>query len=136
MSKRIFSQEEVNTLVNNRNVAKCSKRSITYSTDFKKGAVKQYNEEGRPACEIFEAAGFDIDMIGKDTPSECLKRWRRTVLQKGLSGLSESRGGKGGRPKTSHLSDKEKIEYLETKIAYLKAENAFLAELRAKKRAE
>jgi hypothetical protein len=46
------------------------------------------------------------------------------------------RGHGGGRPKTKNLSDKEKIEYLETKVAYLKAENDFLAKLRAQRKAE
>jgi len=48
----------------------------------------------------------------------------------------ETDGRKGnnpkGRPKTNWQNDKEKIKYLETKIAYLKAENDFLAKLRKK----
>lgn len=50
--------------------------------------------------------------------------------------LSDDRGKKAtGRPAKKHFkNDKEKIEYLEAKIAYLDAENDFLAKLRGLKR--
>jgi hypothetical protein len=74
-------------------------------------------------------------MIGRDTPKECLKRWRKTFKEKGEEGLKSDGRAQikgGGRPKTNWSNDKEKIKYLETKIAYLKAENDFLAKLRKK----
>ena len=49
--------------------------------------------------------------------------------------MKENRGGPGRRKKwICHKNNKEKIEYLETKIAYLEAENDFLAKLRGLKR--
>ena len=103
--------------------------------DFKITAVKKYRE-GLPPNEIFRQANFDIKMIGRDAPHECLRRW----LKKGETELkSDGRGQSklGGRTKNienqmTGLSDREKIKYLETKIAYLKAENDFLAKLRKK----
>ena len=86
--------------------------------------------------EIFEQAGFDLQIIAKDTPKECLGRWRRIVDRKGTSGLAESRGRNGDRTKTKNMSDKERMEYLEAKVAYLEAENDFLAKLRAQRRTE
>lgn len=132
MSKRIFTKEEIDGLFNNVNVASCSERYITYTPDFKKRSVVLY-EQGRTSTEIFIQAGFDLHLIGKKQPKECLNRWRKIVKRKGIEGLVES-GNKGGRPKTKGVSDADRIEYLETQIAYLKAENAFLAKLRAKRR--
>lgn len=81
--------------------------------------------------EIFMEAGFDLAVIGNENPKECLKRWRKTFKTKGVAGLLKDKRGKGGgRPRTKNLTDKEKIEYLEAKVAYLKAENDFLAKLR------
>jgi len=135
MSKRIFTQEQIHQLFKNVNVAKCSEKSITYGKDFKKRAIKQYNEEGLTSGEIFRLAGFDLQMIGRKTPKECLGRWNRIYQAQGSTGLSaETRGRGGGRPKINYQTDKEKIKYLETQVAYLKSENDFLAKLRASKK--
>ena len=49
--------------------------------------------------------------------------------------LSEQRGqGKGGgRPRIKELTPEEKVKYLESRIAYLEAENDFLKKLKALK---
>ena len=138
MSKRIFIREQIEELLKNKNVAGCSERSITYSKHFKIRAVKLYNECGLTSAEIFKQAGFDRNMIGKDQPKECLKRWNRIYRAKGERGLDiETRGRSGGRPKkpkdTKDTSDTDKIKRLEAEVAYLKAENDFLANLRARR---
>ena len=133
MSKRIFTKEQIEKLTNNVNVAKCGERSITYSNEFKKAAIKQYNEQFLTSTEIFRNAGFDIEIIGKETPKDCLKRWKRLYKTKGVEGFVESRGRAGGGTKTKNLSDADRIKRLELQVAYLKAENHFLAKLRAKR---
>ena len=80
--------------------------------------------------------GFSLAVIGRSAPKWCVSRWLKTFRKKGKAGLRED-GRKGsyprGRPKgIKHLPDKEKIRYLEAQIAYLKAENSFLANLRKK----
>ena len=137
MSKRLFNQEQINELLRNKNVAKCSERSISYTGAFKIKAVKQYNDEGLVPNQIFKEAGFDLHLIGRHNPKDCLQTWKKIYASKGRDGLSaESRGKSkgGGRPKIRYKNDKEKIEYLEAKIAYLDAENDFLAKLRGLKR--
>lgn len=135
MSKRRFSLGERKKLLENVNVTKCSDKAISYNKAFKIEAVRQYNEEGKISTEIFQEAGFNLKVVGKGTAISCLKRWRRIYKIKGQSGLSEeTRGRSGGRPKKNGLSDAERIEYMEAEIAYLKAENSFLAQLRAKRR--
>ena len=84
---------------------------------------------------IFEEAGFDLNVLGKDKPKDCLSRWKRIYNQKGKKGLEEEkRGSFGGRPKVKFKSQEEEIKYLKTKITYIKAENDFLAKLRGLKR--
>lgn len=135
MSKRIFNKEQKIELSKNKNVKKCSERSITYSKDFKIKAVKQYYDEYLAPNEVFEQAGFDLDMIGRKTPAWCLDRWKKVFQNKGINALNnENRGKGGGRPKKiKDKSDKDKIERLEAAVAYLKAENDFLVKLRAKR---
>src|SRR3989344_3864022 len=121
MSKRIFNEEQIEEISKNKNVARCSDKSVTYHKDFKIGAIKKYYQ-GMSAKEIFKEAGFDVNILGKDAPRYRVRDWRKTFKTKGTRGLSiEAR-------------DKEKIKDLELQISYLKAENDFLAKLRAGKR--
>lgn len=135
MSKRIFTKKQIKTLLLNQNVAGCSEKSIFYCKDFKIFAIKKY-QAGLPASEIFRQARFDINMIGREVPSDCLLRWRRIFKEKGEAGLKiDGRGQSksGGRPKNfAALTDKEKMKRLEVEVAYLKEENRFLARLRKK----
>jgi len=139
MSKRIFTKEQIETLLQNKNVAGCTDKSISYHKKFKLLAVKKY-QEGLPVSLIFKQAEFNIDIIGRDTPRYCLRRWRKIFKEKGEAGLKTDNRGKhklGGKPKgrplnITNFSDKDKLRRLEAEIAYLKAENHFLAKLRKK----
>lgn len=111
------------------------RKSITYSKDFKIRAVKLYNEQGLTSTEIFRQEGFDLNLLGKDKPKDCLKRWNKVYRANGERGLMvETRGRLGGRHKKPRdKTDMDKIKRLEVEVAYLKAENDFLAKLRARK---
>lgn len=133
MSKRIFTKEEIESLRKNNNVVKCSERSISYGKDFKIEAVKEY-EEGSTGRDIFNRAGFNLEIIGSDAPKSALKRWNKIYRKKGVAGLEiDSRGRNYGRRKTKEVIEKDKIKRLEAQVAYLKAENDFLVKLRAKR---
>lgn len=131
MSKRILTQQQIQELLHNEHVVRCSEKSITYHKGFKLLAVKRYRDEGWSASHIFQEAGFDVDVIGRDTPRYRLRDWLKLWKKKGADGLSkEQRGGSGRRRRVNNLPDKEKLKYLEAQVAYLKAENVFLAKLR------
>jgi len=135
MSKRIFSPEQIDELLKNRNVLRCSEKSVTYHQEFKIEAVGKYDSQGMSPTQIFKEAGFNIDIIGRDNPERRLGAWRRVFAKRGVAGLSkEARGGPGRRRSLKHLTDREKIEALELQNTYLKAENSFLVKLRAKQK--
>ena len=133
MIKRIFTKEEIAALKRNRSVLRVSERSITYHPDFKLATVKRYKEGISPSV-IFREAGFDLAQIGKETPKYTLIRWRKKFDRTGVAGLAKdsrgSHGGGGRPPNLERMSEKDKLKYLEAQVAYLKAENAFLAKLR------
>jgi transposase-like protein len=129
MSKRIFSEGELETLRNNPNVAKCSSKSITFSKDFKLKAVKTYYEDGQSANIIFRQAGFDLAVIGRTTPKFRLRDWKKIYKTKGETALNTESRGRGGGRRSKQDDD---VEYLQAKIAYLEAENSFLKKLKTK----
>jgi transposase-like protein len=135
MSKRRFTEAQIAELSKNKNVSRCSDKSITYSKEFKVRAVKQYYENCLSPRMIFKEAGFDLALIGSNIPDQCFCRWKRVYNFRGVERLStETRGKGGGRPKTKGLTDADRIKRLEVENAYLKAENDFLAKLRAAKK--
>lgn len=132
MSKRIFTIEEMTTLAQNANVKKVSERSITYEKEFKLKALERY-KEGLPSSSIFQEAGFDLLVIGRETPHGCLKRWRKIDRMKETAGFMEGAKKRGRPKKVVDATDTDKIKRLEMENAYLKAENDFLGQLRAKR---
>jgi len=133
MSKRNFSSEQISEMLENKNIARCSEKSITYHRDFKIRAVNQYQDEGLSAIQIFKRAGFNVDVIGRKTSKHCLGDWRKIFKTKGIDGLTkEQRGGPGRRHSVKDLTDEEKLKRLTAEVAYLKEENHFLARLRKK----
>jgi len=133
MSTHIFSSEEISKLSKNSSVLKCGWKSITYTYEFKKLALEQY-AQGISSKEIWRRAGFDISRWKKDYTKDCLKSWRRIARRAGFEGLTSAQGtGATGRPKSKGVTDADKIKRMELQIKYLKAENDFLAGLRAKR---
>jgi transposase-like protein len=137
MIKSKFTEEQIRELRSNKYVVRCSDKNITYSKDFKILAVRQYID-GKSSSQIFREAGFNLYALGIDVPKCSLKRWRKTFKMQGLDGLqTDRRGGKRiNKPTMEGLTAEQRIEYLEAKVAYLKEENLFLAQLRAKKKSE
>jgi transposase len=129
-----FSESQIRQIEDNANVLHVSERSITYQPSFKLAAVKAYLEGTSPA-EIFKEAGFNLDIIGRDIPNGCLKRWRKIFATQGEAGLLEERRGKGstGRP-AAEQSIEKKLAQAEAHIKLLEAENDFLKKLEALER--
>jgi len=130
----MFTKDEIKEISKNKNVKKCSSKSITFKKDFKVLAIKQYYEKGYSPKIIFEEAGFNIKIIGMERAKDALLRWRKIYKEKGKEGLlNKTRKDYTKKSLLEFKDDKEK-EYLKAKIAYLEKENDFLAKLRGLKR--
>jgi transposase-like protein len=125
-----FSKEQITELNQNPCVFKCSEKSIHYTFEFKKRALDLY-AQGISPNEIWKQAGFDISLWKKGYCGYTLKDWRRLIRKGGLERLSYT-GGIQADSGVIH-TEKDKIKRLELEVKYLKAENTFLAQLRAKK---
>jgi len=130
MSRRTFTKEQIKQISKNKNVNRCGTKSVMYAKNFKIKALKQYNEEGLSAVEIFEKAGIDLSIIGIRAPNRLMNQWNAALRPKRKpetplhkAKLTAKRIGSG-----------REIRNLRAKVAYLQAENNFLAQLRARKR--
>jgi hypothetical protein len=132
--KMRFSENEILQIESNANVLHVAERSIAYQPTFKLAAVLSY-QEGKKPTEIFLEAGFNIEIIGRKNPLQCLKRWRKIYAAQGEAGLMEDQRGKGstGRPALD-LTVEKKLEQAEARIKLLEAENDFLKKLEALER--
>lgn len=128
---RILTDEQIKRISNNKNVSRCSAQSIRYRKDFKARAVRQYNEEGLAAVEIFRSAGFDLSVIGKRTPNRLMNQWNGLCKTR-YTGKPTPESDK--MPRIVRIGNGRQVRTLEAKVSYLQAKNDFLAELRARKR--
>lgn len=138
MSLKEFTENEIEILKKNKNIKNISKKGITYTDDLKSFAVTEL-EKGKTPRQIFESAGFDVQIIGMKRVSTACDRWKRSYSKKGIIGLTDTRKGNSGRPTTRDLTAEEKLERAELKIEMLQMENELLkkielAERRLRKR--
>jgi transposase len=128
VSKRVFADKEIELLSKNQYVRSVSLKGITYTDEFKRIFVAEY-ENGRLPREIFEERGFDISIIGIQRVQSSSKRWRDAYKTVGIIGLSDSRRGNSGRPRETELSLEGKYERLKAQNNLLKAENELLKKI-------
>ena len=130
MQRTIFSNEEIAQLRQNPNVFSCTEKSINYTYEFKKHALTLH-AEGVHAREIWKRAGFNVEKWRRDYCRSTLKDWKEIVRNRGVEGLLKVGGIQYDRGPNN--TDKDKLKRLELQVKYLEAENAFLAQLRAKR---
>ena len=82
MSNKIFTATEIKILSMNPYVKKVSSKGITYADEFKRIFISE-NEKGNFPREIFEAHGFDIQILGMKRVESSEKRWRAAYRKKG-----------------------------------------------------
>lgn len=133
MSKKVFTEKEIVILSKNPYVKSVSSKGITYSEEFKQHFITEYHK-GKFPREIFEEAGFDINILGKKRIMSSSDRWRKAYDKEGVLGLKDSRSEGLGRSRINELSLEEKNARLEAQITLLKAENELLKKIRMAER--
>ncbi len=127
--RTVFSREQIAKFLQHPCVFACTERSIHYTFEFKKRALELYSK-GISPDEIWKQAGFDVNIWKRSYCGYTIKDWRRIVVKGGIESLAK-RGGMQSDPGSKDSTDK--MRRLELQVKYLKAENDFLAQLRAKR---
>ncbi|WP_410991191.1 IS3 family transposase [Bacillus cereus] len=122
MTKKLFTEREIQILSNNLYVKSVSQKGITYTEKFKHIFIEE-NEKGKLPRNIFEECGFDIDMIGMKRVMSSGSRWRAAYRKNGVLGLRDTHIENAGRTLERALTLEEKDARLEAERNLLKAEN-------------
>jgi len=125
---RFLTPDQLRELSKNKNVRRCSSKSISYTKEFKTAAVRLYNEEGMSAVEIFRLAGFNLEAMGKRAPNRIMHQWNEALKPKVRIDIRRKLN------LSEEANAENNVKRLKARIAYLQAENDFLAKIRAGKR--
>lgn len=83
---RVFTEYEIEKLLINKNILGIRyEKEIIYSPDFKLWAVEEKLKYPRKtARQIFEEAGFDMDILDERTPQRRLNAWIKKYKKFGV----------------------------------------------------
>ena len=133
MSKQLFSTKQIEQLQKNPNVLKVSTRTITYADAFKSIFMDEYLA-GKTPRQIFEEAGFEIEMLGMKRVEQASSRWRKAYEKNGLIGLTDTRKTRSGRPLKRELTMQEIVERQAARIELLEGQVETLKKLEVTER--
>jgi len=133
MSKKRFTEKEREILSRNKFVVNVSEKAVTYSDEFKQLFIDQYMLQKTPR-EIFEANGFDVNVLGTSRVKQCAERWRKAYKRDGVIGLADSRKESSGRPLQRELTPEEVIAKQEARIKLLESQLELLKKLDSNER--
>lgn len=128
MSKKLFTDDEIEQLNKNQYVLRVSTKAITYTDEFKTLFIAEY-QMGKKPREIFKLAGFDPQILGQTRIKNAAERWRKAYAKSGVMGLRDTRKENLGRPRVKEMTKDEIIQKKDAKIAYLQAEIELLKKL-------
>ena len=127
MGVNYFTDEQLRLLEENPYVVKASKKSITYSEEFKELNWIDY-QNGMQPIEIFKKYGFDPYALGSRRRDNFTNRLKKQAARE--DGFKDTRSKNSGRPSTKELSLEVQLERLKHKNEVLQQENDFLKRVR------
>ena len=127
MGVNYFTDEQLRLLEENPYVVKASKKSITYSEEFKELYWIDY-QNGMQPIEIFKKYGFDPYALGSRRRDNFTNRLKKQAARE--DGFKDTRSKNSGRPSTKELSLEVQLERLKHKNEVLQQENYFLKRVR------
>lgn len=119
MAKRTiqFTDEQMKILLKNPNVEEVSSNTIKYTSAFKQLTL-ELNQKGVFPKQIFKDAGFDLSIIGKNAPQQCIGNWKHK--EKLLKHTNIKYLEKQSKTNKILKSVLEENKYLKAEIEFLK----------------
>jgi len=124
MSKKTFTDAQVEKLSKNKWIKNITNKGITYTNEFKYKLVKECENYKKFPQDVFRECGIEPEIVGIKRIESSAHRWRKQLNS--IGEISDTRTTKSGNTLKRELSDKEKLERAEAKIKLLEAENELL----------
>lgn len=120
MSKQTYTEAQIQELLSNKYVKKCTKSYITFTKECKYEVLK-LSKNRYFYRDIFAKLWFPEYITYSQVPRNALKRWQKIVREKWFRQIEESKKWRKIKEKIdiSQMSKEEYINYLEAKVAYL-----------------
>jgi transposase-like protein len=131
MKRKPYTVQEKTELLKSEAIEKIANSSATYLKEFKLFAVGEYMA-GKTPMQIFLEAGIDVNILGREQPRKCLRRWIKIYNTYGSDALLKENRGlySSGRPSKKRLTTEEKLAKLERENEILQQQVQFLKKLR------
>lgn len=123
MKQHIFTNEERQELESNPNILKVINSNVEYTEEFKERVLKEQEESGKSAKQLFWSAGIPDWLNEKTYAKDCIKRWKTQKRKP-----SKKKRGRAKIEASKPLQEMS-IEELRKRVAYLELENEFLKKL-------
>ncbi len=135
MSKKYFSQSEINLLKSNPNISKVTKSVIHYSESFKMTFMDEYLKGVIPRL-IFERCGLSLELLGKSRIEQTTFRLKKQYNKFGMLGFKDSSKKSSDNITDETLLKEQGSSKLQSRIEFLEMENDFLKKLKDMGRSE
>ena len=134
-TNRKFTEEEMNLLRTNPNIASVSPSKLAYTLAFKEKAVEQAKLQGMTAVKIFTLAGLPPELLGRSRIAAAMKMFKLEAASP--EGLHEPRGKSREARMEAFAKDdlakkhaKVAIRELQNKVVHLEQQIEFLKKTR------
>ena len=129
MSKKRYTDEQIKELKANKYVMNCTEKSIQFTDEFRKIAMKLDGKE--IPRDIFKKYWFPDYVVNSIVPEKSFKRRRKSMREKWEIWLIDNRWRNWWRPRKNKIKKKswEKIEISKEEREYMQAELAVYKEL-------
>ena len=81
MSHKHYTPDQIEELLRNPYVSRCSPKYITYTYECKVQAIELSRSPYISSREIFRALGFPTYIVASTTPKDSLKAWKGIVMK-------------------------------------------------------
>ncbi len=121
MTQIKYISSQINELLQNKYVKNATKKHVVFTKECKLEAVKLY-ESWLTWKEVFQKLCFPEYIVNSDIPKNSLWRWKNNIKKWNIEFKKWRKIWFKASNKITldNLSDKEKIEYLKTEVAYLR----------------
>lgn len=128
MSNKNYTPDQIEELLRNPYIAKCSPKYITYTYECKEQALRLHETRTISSRDIFRSLGFPLYITESHIPKDSIKAWKRIVSKQWLVWLKEGKRWRKKKEKQdlSNMSKDEYIIHLETQVASMKEVQDFL----------